>query len=211
MNRRECIRLISFACIGCSSVVLAITPSEKQKLINEAKKSYESIITPSKVFGKDAHVKKLEMLGALLIQKGITRIQTLLEGYLGKDNDEYKKMLPLAKNLAKSLNEFLPEKSLPISQHIIAAYRWAVGDLAADPSIATYYERMKVTDKTMSLYEAERKSKIPATQLKNLLDDELDVLNERYMPILETIKAMGKKTILPPITELKTLYKDILI
>ena len=209
MKIHGCMWLSMVLLVSCISLD-AMTQREKIAKSKNAQKSYEQLIKPSKYFGKDTQQKNLEMLGALLMQKGITRIQTTLEGYLGKENIEYKNMLSVSKNLGKSLDAFLPVKAWGIPQVVYDAFLWATGELILDETAVTYYKYMKATDLEMSQYQKKYNKKISASRLVVLFDQELNALNNTYAPILNTIKALGRKTIFPPITELKVLYKNAL-
>ena len=188
----------------------AMTEKEKIKISKEAQDSYAQLIKPSKYFGKDMQAKNLEMLGALLMQKAITRIQTIIEGYLGKNDAQYKNMASIAKNLGKSLEVFFPAQSRSLPQSVNKAFLWATGAYIIEQQKPTYYKSIKATDKEMSDYKKKYGKNLPAVRLVALLDQELNELNNMYAPILETIKSLGRKTILPPVTELKILYKDAL-
>lgn len=198
-------RLRTYSIILLVMSVTVVQNTYSSRKIGNAEKSYNNLISVGFFTDKNKRFSDLQVLGALLVKDGLERIKKLR----GKDLN----VVTQVNTFLLSIKSLIPKNIAP---QIRLAYEWASGfdDQQAlfEPN---FYNKKNIDDGLMINYlQAKDESgkslgPLKISQLNQFLELELEILNERYKPIIATIKNMKRTTPLPEnITDLSKIYND---
>lgn len=174
-----------------------------------AKKSYENLLSINILTNKKKRFDELQYLGALLVRNASERILKLCHGV----NDITKAV----KEKMRGVEEIIARTPKGITESVHEAYTWASGSIDDNELFGENFQaKMLRDDNLMYSYasgtdETGARRILKLHQKKEFLNYELEILNERYAPIIKAITSkLKKQTILPAdITTLKSLYEHI--
>jgi len=167
----------------CIFIVLSLTIHKTSMSSAPAKslgqKSYQYLTTvQQKYYQPKVDAANLEMLGALIAKHTADHVLEILGKTKGKNNPQYQYVQKLAEPIIETLNDI--RRSQKMADAVKEAFQWVEGQLKS-------YEQRK-EDSTVSKYQ--QWNKIPAAQLRQLLNDELNTIDMFYKPVIQTLKTI---------------------
>jgi hypothetical protein len=214
--RRTYLAHVAFLCaLGLASCFLW---SDLQAVIKKSpgskeRERYESLLSINIFTNKKKRFDELQYLGALLVRDACRRILEVFD-------------VTQDKSLLSTIGRAVNEKMRPfeivmvgtpkeIGHSVSAAYDWASG--SADKlmwSGENFQGKVLRDNGFIASYlsgkdETGQPRRLTLQKIKEFLNYELEILNQRYQPIVKAITVgLKKQTILPDdITKLKDLYK----
>lgn len=172
-------RITTYVCIGCMATIpLCGAPSPKK-----SQKTYEWLIsvTSAKLkipYLKNNRIQQLESLAASTINRALDRVINIL----GKS----------AHDQAKDLKTYIAQFKNQASDYVKNAFPYAIEEF--ERQIEQDNNRLNGTSSIAS-FGQDRK--------EDLISSELEVLNERYTPILTALKKLKPDSLLPDALSLK--------
>jgi len=174
-----------------------------------ARRSYENLLSINILTNKKKRFDELQYLGALLVRNAAERILKLCHGV----ND----ITRAVKEKMRGIEEIIAKTPKEIAESVHEAYTWASGTIDRSGLFGENFQaKMLLDDNLMYSYasgtdETGARRILKLRQKKEFLNYELEILNERYAPIIKAITTkLKKQTILPAdITMLKDLYEHI--
>jgi hypothetical protein len=174
-----------------------------------ARKSYENLLSINILTNKKKKFDELQYLGALLVRNASERILKLCHGV---DN-----ITKAVKENMRGIEEIIARTPKGIAESVHEAYTWASGTIDRSGLFGENFQaKMLLDDNLMYSYasgtdETGAQRILKLQQKKAFLNYELEILNERYAPIIKAITSkLKKQTTLPAdISSLKDLYENV--
>ncbi len=174
-----------------------------------ARESYEKLLSINIFTNKSKRFNELQYLGVLLVRDALKRILDICFDVDAITN--------AVKQNMRAIEDIIVKTPAEIARSVHEAYTWASGNIDSLGLCGENFQSKSLMDNGLMYDYASRKDATGArrilklSQKKEFLTYELEILNERYAPIIKAITSkLKKQTILPPdITMLKDLYERV--